>query len=155
MPLRLNLRPYEQIMVNGAVITNLHRRAFLAVHNRAHLLPGKHILKAERAETPVRRTYFAAQMAYIHAEQPEECAPWIEEFNSRWQEVAEALARPDIHEKLEAARQSFDERQYYRTLRLLQDVIDYENNLLAMAGDPPPPAFGDGLNPPDKWEEGQ
>ena len=154
MPLRLNLRPYEQIMINGAVITNLRRRAFLAIHNEARIIPGKFILKQDRADTPVRRIYFAAQMAYIFSEQPEEAAPWQAEFRTRFEEVLAIVARPDIRAKLAEAAAAFDGRLFYKTLRFLQDVMDYEEQLFTLAGNAPPPAFGDGLNlPPEQREQ--
>jgi flagellar protein FlbT len=150
MPLRLNLRPYEQIMINGAVITNLKRRAFLAIHNDARIIPGKLILQSERAVTPVRRIYFAAQMAYIYAEDPVELARWSEEFASRLKEVRAALRNEEVLAQLDEAEEAFAERVFYRTLRTLHDVMEYEEKLLGLGGNRPPPAFGDGLRVPPR-----
>jgi flagellar protein FlbT len=148
MPLRLNLRPYEQIMINGAVITNIRRRSFLAIHNHARIIPGKFILKEENAVTPVRRIYFAAQMAYIVCEDPEQIGDWAGEFDQRLQEVFGVLSNDEMRDKLAEAATAFGARQFYKTLRLLQDVMEYEDRLFAVGGNPPPPAFGDGLNIP-------
>ena len=148
MPLRLNLRPYEQIMINGAVITNLKRRAFLAIHNNARIIPGKYILKEDRAATPVRRIYFAAQMAYIYSEDPTEFRRWETEFDTRTAEVMGILGNQEMRRKLDDAKAAFAERIFYKTLRLVQDVMEYEEKLLSLGGTPPPPAFGDGLNLP-------
>ena len=148
MPLRLNLRPYEQIMINGAVITNLRRRSFLAIHNQARIIPGKYILKAARAETPVRRIYFACQMAYVFSEDPDEFGRWVEEFDARMSDVLAIVSNREIQDKLAEAVSHFQQRIFYKSLRLIQEVMEYEEKLLAMAGSPPPPAFGDGLNLP-------
>lgn len=148
MPLRLNLRPYEQIMINGAVITNLKRRAFLAIHNHARIIPGKFILKDDLVITPVRRIYFAAQMAYIFSEDPDECARWEAEFDQRVIEVMGILSNDEVRARLTEAVEAFRQRVFYKTLRLVQDVMDYEEKLFAIGGNPPPPAFGDGLNVP-------
>ena len=153
MPLRLNLRPYEQIMINGAVITNLRRRSFLAIHNQARIIPGKFILKASRAETPVRRIYFAAQMAYVFSEDPEQFDQWVEEFDSRMAEVISIVSNQEILAKLAEATAYFQKRIFYKSLRVIQEVMEYEEKLLALAGTPPPPAFGDGLNPPKEGSE--
>ena len=153
MPLRLNLRPNEQIMINGAVITNLKRRSFLAIHNQARIIPGKFILRASRAQTPVRRIYFAAQMAYVFSEEPEEYEHWTQEFKDRLNDVLGIVTNPEVTIKLAEAATFFESRIFYKTLRLLQDVMDYEDRLLTLAGNPPPPAFGDGLSlPPDQRE---
>ena len=148
MPLRLNLRPYEQIMNNGAVITNIRRRSFLAIHNHARIIPGKFIMQENSAVTPVRRIYFAAQMAYICCEDLDQLENWIVEFDRRLQEVFGVLTNPDMRHRLEGAATAFGARQFYKTLRLLQDVIEYEDKLFAIGGNQPPPAFGDGLNVP-------
>lgn len=154
MPLRLNLRPYEQIMINGAVITNLRRRSFLAIHNHARIIPGKYILKAARAETPVRRIYFACQMAYVFSEDPDEFGRWVEEFDARMSDVLAIVSNREIQDKLAEAVSHFQQRIFYKSLRLIQEVMEYEEKLLAMAGSPPPPAFGDGLNlPKDQHED--
>ena len=148
MPLRLSLRPYEQIMINGAVITNLRRRSFLAIHNHARIIPGKFILKASRAQTPVRRIYFAAQMAYVFSEDPEQFDQWVEEFDSRMADVIGIVSSAEILAKLAEAAAFFQKRIFYKSLRLIQEIMEYEDKLLTLAGTPPPPAFGDGLNPP-------
>ena len=153
MPLRLNLRPYEQIMINGAVITNLRRRSFLAIHNHARIIPGKFILKASRAVTPVRRIYFAAQMAYVFSEDPDQFQEWVEEFDSRMAEVIGITNSPEVLGKLAESAGFFQKRIFYKSLRLLQEVMEYEEKLLVLAGTPPPPAFGDGLNPPQDGED--
>jgi len=155
MPLRLNLRPYEQIMINGAVITNLKRRAFLAIHNHARIIPGKFILKEDVAITPVRRIYFAAQMAYIFSEDPDECARWEAEFDRRTGEVLGILSNDEMRARLTEAVEAFRQRVFYKTLRLVQDLMGYEETLFAIGGTPPPPAFGDGLNiPPGEARRG-
>lgn len=146
MPLRLNLKPYEQVMINGAVITNLKRRSFLAIHNQAQILPGKFVMQAERASTPVRRCYFAAQMAYIFAEVPDEFGPWAVQFRGRFGELLGVVQNTEVRAKLEAAGVYFEARQFFQCLRTLQDVIDYEVSLFAIAGQDPGPAFGDGIN---------
>ena len=148
MPLRLNLKPYEQIMINGAVITNLRRRAFLAIHNNARIIPGKFVLQQERASTPVRRIYFAAQMMYIFAEDPVECANWEQEFKKRLAEVVAIVSTVQVRDALAEAERLFDQRQFYQTLRMLQPVIEYEEQLLRMTGQELEPAFTDGINRP-------
>lgn len=148
MPLRLNLRPNEQIMINGAVITNLKRRSFLAIHNDARIIPGKMILQSDRASTPVRRIYFACQMAYIYAEDPSESARWAEEFSRRLDDVRGVVRNEQVRAHLDDAATAFGERVFYRALRALHDVIGYEEQLFALAGNPQPPAFDDGIRPP-------
>ena len=108
MPLRLNLRPYEQIMINGAVITNIRRRSFLAIHNHARIIPGKFILKDENAITPVRRVYFAAQMAYIYCEDPDQLDAWVADFDQRLEEVLGILSNDEMRVRLTEVAEAFD-----------------------------------------------
>lgn len=149
MPLRVNLRPYEQVMINGAVITNLKRRAQLVIHNQAQILQGKYVLKEKQANSPIRRLYFAVQMSYVNADEPDVWLEWSRAFVSYVTDALSAMTNKEMRERLEQTIVLYDQKQYYKALRLLHDVIEYEEKLFEMNGISLPPAFGDGLNPPE------
>src|SRR5579872_3769334 len=69
MPLSINLKPGEKLIVNGVVLQNAHHQATkLLVHNEAALLREKDIMTEEAATTPARRIYFAVQCHYLFPE---------------------------------------------------------------------------------------
>ena len=68
MSLILKLAPGERLFINGAVVTNGDRRAYLMVETKAQIVREKDVLLAEDASTPVRRAYFAAQGVLLNAQ---------------------------------------------------------------------------------------
>ncbi len=65
MPLALDLKHGDKIIVNGAVIENSGHNTQILVHNDAAILRGKEIMIESSASTPASRAYFALQCAYI------------------------------------------------------------------------------------------
>ena len=65
MPLALDLKHGDKIIVNGAVIENSGHNTQILVHNDAAILRGKEIMIESAASTPASRAYFALQCAYI------------------------------------------------------------------------------------------
>ncbi len=65
MPLTINLKPKERLIVNGVVIENSSTPSRILIHNTAALLREKDILTEEQATTPARRIYFAIQCEYL------------------------------------------------------------------------------------------
>ena len=55
MPLTINLKARERLIVNGVVIEHAGQPARLLVHNNAALLREKDILTEAQASTPARR----------------------------------------------------------------------------------------------------
>ena len=68
MPLKLDFKHGEIMIVNGAVIENVGSNAQLLVHNKAAILREKEILTQSEAATPASRVYFELQCAYIFRE---------------------------------------------------------------------------------------
>lgn len=64
MALKIWLREGERVVVNGAVLVALGRTR-LAIENHAAVLREREIMTPDEANTPARRLYFAAMMAYI------------------------------------------------------------------------------------------
>jgi len=65
VPLALDLKHGDKIIVNGAVIENSGHNTQILVHNDAAILRGKEIMIESSANTPASRAYFALQCAYI------------------------------------------------------------------------------------------
>ena len=61
MPLTINLKPRERLIVNGVVIENSGQLAKILIHNNAALLREKDIITEEQATTPARSTSFLVQ----------------------------------------------------------------------------------------------
>ena len=72
MPLKLDFKHGEKMIVNGAVMENVGSNAQLLVHNKASIMREKEILSNQEAATPASRVYFELQCAYIFRETRDE-----------------------------------------------------------------------------------
>ncbi|HXQ51005.1 MAG TPA: flagellar biosynthesis repressor FlbT [Stellaceae bacterium] len=125
MPLTINLKTKERLIVNGVVVENSGPPAKLLIHNTAALLREKDILTEEEAQTPARRIYFAVQCQYLFPGKEELFLPIIYAFLREFAEAAPSavtLVR-DIHDHVEA-------REWYRALKSARQLIAREQEIL-------------------------
>jgi flagellar protein FlbT len=65
MPLRVELKPFERIVIGETVIINSGTRTCFLVDGEAPILREKDTVTAETANTPVRRLYLCVQTMYL------------------------------------------------------------------------------------------
>jgi flagellar biosynthesis repressor protein FlbT len=125
MPLTINLKPHERLIVNGVVIENSGPAAKLLVHNNAALLREKDIVTEEQATTPARRIYFAIQCQYLFPGKSDVFLPIIEKFLGEFEEAA-----PSTAVLIADTRQHVSEGQFYRALKSAKQLITREQEIL-------------------------
>ena len=129
MPLSIDFKAGDKIIINGAVIENLGSNSKLSVHNRAAILRGKEILSAEDSTTPAARVYFALQCAYIFPERQGEYLETLEKYLDEY-----ITACPSAQPIAEKIRESVTGEQIYRGLKSAQKLIEHEGELLRSLG---------------------
>lgn len=125
MPLTINLKPGEKLIVNGVVLQNAHHAARLVVHNEAALLREKDIITEEAATTPARRIYFTVQCLYLFPGKSALYLPIIHRFLAEFSEAAPSTL-PLLH-KIE---QELAADQLYAALRTAKQLIVKEQEIL-------------------------
>src|ERR1700730_16803435 len=65
MALKIELKPYERIIIGESLITNSDQRTRFLIEGNAPILREKDILTAETADTPMKRIYLCVQMMYL------------------------------------------------------------------------------------------
>ena len=65
MPLRVELKPFERIVIGESVIINSGTRSCFLIDGEAPILREKDTVTAETANTPARRLYLCVQMMYL------------------------------------------------------------------------------------------
>jgi flagellar protein FlbT len=132
MSLILKLAPGERLFINGAVVTNGDRRAYLMVETKAQIVREKDVLLAEDASTPVRRAYFAAQNVLLNA-QP--VMGGTEAFTEHLARLRSVFLKPEHLGLLDEAEAQMRDGNTYRALASLRELVMYEAALLDL--DPP------------------
>ena len=129
MPLTINLRPKERLIVNGVVLENSGQPAKLVIHNNAALLREKDILTEEQASTPARRIYFAIQCEYLFPGRETLFLPIIYEFLREF-----AVAAPSAAALVREIGQMVETREWYRALKTAKQLILREREILNERG---------------------
>ncbi len=64
MPLKIELKPGERVVLGACMVTNGHRRTRLTIEGVVPILPDKGIMTARRANSPAKRVYLAIKRMY-------------------------------------------------------------------------------------------
>ena len=65
MPLRVELKPFERIIIGDSVIINSGTRSSFLIDGETPILREKDTVTAETANTPAKRLYHCVQMMYL------------------------------------------------------------------------------------------
>jgi len=121
MPLKLDFKAGEKLVINGAVVENVGGNAKLLVHNESAIIREKEILSQAESNTPAARVYFALQCAYMFPRHEDE---YVKTFNDFLDDYI--VAAPSAKEIGDEIRQLVEEAKLYRALKTTQKLIRHE-----------------------------
>lgn len=130
MPLKIQLKPNERVIINGAVIEGQpDGRTELMVLNNASVMRQKHILQESEADTPVKRLYFAIQMLYIDEDHR---ANYIDNFKRFHKDLEDTLSLPIVQESLALIKTAVEAEKYYDGMKVCRELIKVEAELFKL-----------------------
>lgn len=125
MALKITLKPYERVIVGGAVVTNGSTKTNLVIENDVPILREKDIMKEQDADTPCRRIYFVIQLMYVDEKN------MLEHHNMYWKLVQDVLkAAPSVLVLVDQISEHILANRYYKALKLARKLIDYEQEVV-------------------------
>lgn len=135
MPLKIELKPGERLLIGGASIRNGPRRSSFVIETVTTFLRGGDIILESEADTACKRLYLTLTVLYLAEPTPEAEDLFVRQANALMA-AAPSMAPylRDIHDRLA-------EGERYRALKRCRDLIHYEQSLadrLAPPGDPEP-----------------
>jgi len=125
MPLTIDFKSGDRLIVNGAVIENIGSNAKILVHNQAMILRGREVISEEDSKTPASRIYFALQCAYIF---PERQSDYIELFEKLLSEYV--MACPSAQPIADELRAITEKENFYKALKVAFKLIHHESDVL-------------------------
>ncbi|HXP76553.1 MAG TPA: flagellar biosynthesis repressor FlbT [Stellaceae bacterium] len=125
MPLAINLKPNERLIVNGVVLQNSGTAAKLLIHNNASVLREKDIITEADATTPARRIYFAIQCKYLFPAKDAAYLPLIYQFIQEFESAA-----PSTVALTREIRANVDQGALYHALKSAKQLIAREQEIL-------------------------
>jgi flagellar protein FlbT len=128
MPLKVRLNAGEKIIVNGVVIQNGDRRAFLTIANQANILRGKDVMVEAQVDTAVKKLYFLIQKCLIEGQ--DENVEIKDQIFNLAAELYSAIERSDVSDNIFVSMDYFSSGDFYKSLAALRMVIEYEDRLI-------------------------
>jgi len=127
MPLKIQLKHGQKIIINGAVLENASSRtASLLVINNASIMRDADILTPEDAVTPASRVYYSLQCMYLFPEDMETHLPRFKDFAESYGQAAPS-SRPIVDE----LQRLVDQDKMYKALKLGHELIEHEHKVLS------------------------
>ena len=124
MALKVELKPFERIIIGESVITNSETRTHFLIDGEAPILREKDILTAETANSPVKRLYFCVQMMYLEKDIPK----YQELYMGFVKDLLEAV--PSFRPQIEASSKLILSGSLYNSLKEIRKLIKLEEELL-------------------------
>ena len=125
MPLRVELKPFERIVIGESVIINSATRASFIVDGETPILREKDTVTEETANTPARRLYYSVQMMYLKNDVARYREPYI-------RHLAELrTAMPDARDEIDAANHHVASGTLYKALKEIRKLMKREEELAA------------------------
>lgn len=126
MPLLIDLKPGEKVIVNGAVIENAGHSVKLRILNDSNVLREKDIIADSDNLTPAGRVYFFIQNAYIFPENRDKYITMFERCVADY--VTSCPSASDLGDDLREAVRS---QNFYKALKLGRKLLKHEGLVLA------------------------
>ena len=124
MPLKIELRPGERIIIGNSVITNGENRARLFVDGEAPILREKDILTSETANSPAKRIYLCVQLMYLDQDLGKHKDTYFELVDDF------VTAAPSSLRLVDAINSKILTNSLYPALKEAKSLIRYEEELL-------------------------
>ncbi len=125
MPLRVELKPFERIVIGESVIINSGTRTCFLIEGETPVLREKDTVTADTANTPARRLYHCVQMMYLKND--------VARYRNSYRGFRDALreAEPGSRDLLESADRHVADGSLYKALKDIRTLMKREEELAA------------------------
>lgn len=129
MPLRITLKPFERLIINGASIRNGSKSADFLVETQCRFLREGEILHESEADTPCKKLCVTLQIIHLS-----ENASEAEDLFFR-QAVEIMRMMPSSAPFMAEIQTALAEKHTHRAIKTGKQLIFHERDLLAAAGE--------------------
>ncbi len=127
MPLKIELKPYERLIIGGASIRNGDRRSSFVIETNTKFLRESDIIVEHDADTACKRLYVALEFVYLSDDPSEAENVFIAMAN----EIM--TAAPSMTPYILKIHDLLATKDHYQALKVCKELIAYEQALLARA----------------------
>ncbi|SDM23754.1 flagellar protein FlbT [Methylobacterium phyllostachyos] len=134
MPLRLELKPYERLIINGALLRNGDRRSTFLIETQCKFLRESEIITESEADTACKQLHLTLTVIYL-ADDPAQGIDLF--FRQATDLIREA---PACAPQIAAIAAQIEAGDYYRALKLSRKLVEWESAGRLPPADQPKPA---------------
>ena len=127
MPLKVELKPGERILIGECVITNAGHRAQFVIDGKVPIIREKDIMSAEQANTPAKRIYLSILLMYTAKDARDQHGTYFALVRDLVQ------AAPSTWPQIEIINNHILSGELYKALKQSRKLIDYEQELFRNA----------------------
>jgi flagellar protein FlbT len=120
MPLRVELKPFERIVIGESVIINSATRASFLIDGETPILREKDTVTEETANTPARKLYYCVQMMYLKSDTTRYREPYARHLAG----LREAM--PEARETIDAVNHHVASGALYKALKEIRKLMKRE-----------------------------
>ena len=126
MPLRVELKPFERIVIGESVIINSGVRTCFLIDGEAPILRERDTVTAETANTPAKRLYLCVQTMYLK----NDVARYRDSYLGLIKELREAL--PGARDLIDAADKHVADGALYKALKEIRKLMKHDQGMVAV-----------------------
>jgi flagellar protein FlbT len=125
VPLRVELKPFERIVIGETVLVNSGTRTSFLIDGDAPILRERDTITAETANTPAKRLYLCLQTMYLKNDIPR--------YRTAYQGFLRELreTNPGARITIDAANNHVAAGALYKALKEIRKLVKREDELLA------------------------
>lgn len=127
MPLKIELKPHESIIIGESLITNDGERTRFYIEGNVPILREKFILRENEANTPSKRVYFVVQQMYL-SRSAEKLRPIYLEYVRDLQNAA-----PSLIPYISVVNDNILNEDYYNAIKNADKLVKKEDELFGKA----------------------
>ena len=133
MPLRVELKPFERIIIGESVIINSGTRTSFLIDGDTPILREKDTVTAETADTPAKRLYHCVQTMYLKNDVPRYQASYLgilQEVQDSFQDSLRDSC-PGSSELIAAVNHHVSDGALYKALKEIRKLMKREQERAA------------------------
>ena len=121
MPLRLELKPFERLIINGALLRNGDRRSTFLIETQCKFLRESEIITETEADTACKQLHLTLTVIYL-ADDP---AQGIDLFFRQATDLIRHV--PAAAAQIAAIAATVEAGEFYKALKLSRKLIEWES----------------------------
>jgi flagellar protein FlbT len=122
MPLRVELKPYERVLIGESVIVNSSTRTCFLVEGDAPVLRERDSVTEDSATTPARRLYYLVQTMYLKGDPARDRVLCLDVM------AALRLQMPEFRDLIDVVERHVDAGAFYRALKEIRILMRHETS---------------------------